>query len=96
MKRGITMKMKNYPGRITKREARKRWKEGKDFIIVPCRCRPYDNSKELGFMAHIVRTWVTKGIYDNFDDYCNEFSFYNCTAETGYYPAFYLPKEELK
>lgn len=103
MKRGITMRMKNYPGRITKKVARKRWEEGKSFVCVPCKCRAYENTHTLrkteyglGEMALMIDPYVACGFYDTFDDFCNSFTYYNCTAESGYYPAFYLPKEELK
>lgn len=92
--------MIRYPGRITKNEARKRWEEGKPFIVIPCKCTPYEPSNYLnGYhyktwaMAENVESSVVSD-YITFDALVNEFEYYNCNFETGRYPAFYIPWEE--
>lgn len=66
---------------INKSAARKLYKEGKPFTIVPCKMSP--NSQ---FAVHMKAGWMWR----NFDNFYNEFSFYNCTNETGRYPRFYV------
>lgn len=91
------MKMKKLPGRITKKQARKMWDNDEKFVIVPCRCRPYDPIKTDEFYGYSVSMYgitvvpgTVKLMYDTFDEYVNAFTFYNCCAEVGNYPAFYV------
>lgn len=66
--------------RIDKRIARKLYNNNIPVLIIPCKCNPGG-------------AWLT-GIemikYDRtFDQFVNEFTYYNCNYELGYYPAFY-------
>lgn len=68
--------------KIDKRQARKLWGEGKNFIMVSCKLRP-----EFGINVNSA-SW--KQLKD-FDKLVNEFSYYNCgDSERGRYPAFYV------
>ena len=66
---------------INKTTARKLYKEGKPFIIVPCNMRP-----DSMFAIKMKPGWMWR----NFDNFYNEFCFYNCNNETGRYPRFYV------
>ena len=81
--------MIKYPGRITKKEARKLFRGGVKFIIVPCKCRPYNYNGSLGDTAGIVDPLKMPDKYKCFDTFVNEFEYYNCNSELGYYAAFY-------
>lgn len=66
--------------RINKREARKLYDNKIPVLIIPCNCNP-------------LSAWLTGFImikYEkSFDTLVNEFIYYNCNSELGYYPAFY-------
>ena len=81
--------MIKHPGRITKKEARKLFSGGVKFIIVPCKCRPYNYNGSLGYTACIVDPLEMPDKYKCFDTFVNEFEYYNCNPELGYYAAFY-------
>jgi hypothetical protein len=36
------------------------------------------------------------GWHQNFDSICNEFKYYNCDCERGYYPRFYVKVTDLQ
>lgn len=97
------MRFNKYPGRITKMEARKRWDEGKSFIMVPCKCSAYypyrgngDCYYGLGQMAYTIDPVMAASHFEHFDDLCNHFEYYNCNPVVGRYAAFYVPREELE
>lgn len=66
--------------RIDKRAARKLYNNNIPVLIIPCKCSP-------------AGAWVTGFIMTKedrtFDQFVNEFTYYNCCYELGYYPAFY-------
>ena len=66
--------------RIDKRIARKLYDQGVPVLIIPHKCSPRG-------------AWVTGFEMINngraFDAFVNEFTYYNCCNESGYYPAFY-------
>lgn len=66
---------------INKAAARKLYAAHKPFIIVPCNMRP-----DSMFAIHMKSGWMWR----NFDNFYNEFCYYNCNAETGRYPRFYV------
>ena len=71
--------------RINKTVARKLWENGKNFIIVPCKCSP------CGLGALYTETDLSKDERNEktFDSFVNAFEFYNCNSEMGKYAAFY-------
>lgn len=71
--------------RINKAAARKLWNEGRNFIIVPCKCSP----NGLGALYTETDLSTDADIRRTFDTFVNEFEFYNCNPETGKYAAFY-------
>ena len=88
--------MNKYPGRISKKQAKELWKKGEPFVIVPCRCYPYVCNPMGVVVRYKVSEFafeVKREFYQNcdtdFDKLCNSFTYYNCNAVTGYYPAFY-------
>ena len=67
--------------RIRKNAARALFEQHKPVIIIPCKCR----IGSAWFTGHEMVNDGSRG----FDQFVNEFSYYNCNYETGYYPAFY-------
>lgn len=84
------MKMKKYPGRINKSEARRRWNNDENFVIVPCKCRPFDMFGDLGDFAYLVIPEIEKTNYRTFEIFLDSFSYYNCNSVCGLYPSFYV------
>ena len=75
--------------RITKLRARVLFATGKPFYIIAHKMRP-------GFPFSMGMTidplhYTAENV--NFDAMVNNFSFYNCSHETGAYPAFYSVSE---
>lgn len=68
--------------RIAKPTARKLYNAGMDVRVLPCKMPP----------RSIWGVGITGNIHSHgeFERFCNHFSYYNCTAETGKYPAFYV------
>ena len=87
--------MNNYT-RISKSAALKAFKANQIVRIVPCKYRP-DNM----YIAHdLDKTYLLESFteYENktadviFNTISNNFKYYNCNYETGYYPAYYIIK----
>ena len=76
--------------RISKRTARKLFNEKKDFLIIPCKINP---NNMWGIGAKINQYYYNQfpEIFEkDFDVLVREYTFYNCSYETGYYPAYYI------
>lgn len=67
--------------KIDKRQARRLWAEHQSFIIVGCNLQPR-------FGIEMRPSWQKE--FNSFDHMINNFTYYNCDAERGRYPAFYL------
>lgn len=76
--------------RISKQEARKLWDAGKPVYIIACKMRP---GMPFSMGMNICRDEA--GGWTDFQSVCNNFMFYNCSYETGYYPAFYTVTERM-
>lgn len=71
--------------RISKRKARKVFKNGLAVYIIPCKCYPLNTRFPSG-------CWIKRNEDEsNFDNVVNAFEYYNCISETGEYSAFYIP-----
>lgn len=68
--------------KMNKTAARKMWNEGKEFWITACNLR-----SECGLLIDPMR--IASEFDGDFDKMVNAFTFYNCTNETGRYPAYY-------
>lgn len=68
--------------KVNKATARKMYKAGKAFWITACNMRP-----ECGL--YMQPSWIQSGFSGDFDRMINNFIYYNCDHERGYYPAFY-------
>lgn len=68
--------------RVSKPMARKAYNEGKKILLCPCKLMPG------GVWNHGIA--VTNATGRTFDRTANEFEYYNCNAEAGYYAAFYI------
>ena len=76
--------------RISKRTARKLFNEKKDFLIIPCKVNP---NNVWGIGAKINQYYYNQFpeiFKKDFDVLVREYTFYNCSYETGYYPAYYI------
>lgn len=73
--------------RITKSKARKLYNAGKSVLFIPCKLNP-----ESFYLLGIWENINLDGQYASFETLCNEFTWYNCTKETGLYIAFYIEK----
>lgn len=74
--------------RISKTAAKRRFTEGKETYVVPCKVRiggPWYNEAPR-IMRHDYG--------DTFDSWINAFTAYNCNYELGYYPAYYVKEVE--
>ena len=74
--------------RITKREAKKLWEEGKEVHICPVKLSPF------GPWQSSMRLFKNENDLPsrNFDYLVKNFVWFNCNLnETGYYSAFYAP-----
>lgn len=70
--------------RVSKPTAKKAFNRGGKIAVLPCR------------MAVLwqYRLITEKSVYNpDFDKFVNEFEYYNCSAGTGRYTAFYLMTE---
>lgn len=88
------MKQLNYPGRITKPVARRRWRNNEPFVIVPCKCFPYDAFGDLDEFAVLVNPEKEKQNFSTFEWFYDNYAYYNCNTIVGMYPAFYIPNSE--
>lgn len=72
--------------RIRKNQARKLYNEGKTIIIAPCNLNIYNPVYNSILSQTIVK------IADNreFDNIINDFEWYNCNHEMGYYCSYYI------
>lgn len=69
--------------KINKSQARKAWNNGKLFWITACNMRP-----EYGILIDPMR--IAVNFDGDFDKMVNDFIYYNCSNETGRYPAYYI------
>ncbi len=73
---------------ITKRKAREMYNEGKVVRLMASNLNPHSYwSKPLPVCNECGKP---------FEQLCNEFSYYNCTRETGKRIKFYVKEEEAK
>lgn len=68
--------------RIGKAEARKRYERGEDVFFCPVNSNP---DSPWGVV------WCPP-LGEDFRHLCEKFRYYNCDAERGYYPAFYIER----
>lgn len=89
--------------RISKIEARKRFNNGESLYVIAHKMRPgfpfsmgmtIDGAANLkDFAESYPNGHPNIPGFNAFDRMLNNFSYYNCTHETGYYAAFYLVSE---
>lgn len=68
--------------RINKKEARRRFNQGEEIIIEACKMR-VDSMWGDSFRINNKQE-------KDFDSIVNEFEYYNCMYETGYYASYYV------
>lgn len=71
--------------RISKKQAQARYKTNQDVFVLPCKMHP----------ENVWQKPINMFCRDrSFDQIVNEFTYYNCDYERGYYPAFYITRKE--
>lgn len=70
--------------KIRKNTARKLFNNGKELILMPCKC----HWGAVGLMGiAISKNYIT---HADFDSLVNAFEYYNCNSQLGNYTAFYF------
>ena len=72
--------------RISKTRAKALYEAGDDVLFIPAKCNPANDLYSLAI-------WENKflaGQYETFEKLVDYYTGYNCSRETGYYPAFYI------
>lgn len=79
----LNVEMNGYK-RIRKNEARRMYNNGVTVYLLPCKVYPDDN-----------HPWIKPYRMEGrpFEKTVNEFEYYNCNAELGYYTAFYIKED---
>ena len=87
--------MANYK-RVNKVTARKMYNYGCSITLLPCKINESALDGSYSFIEPVTINMV-KCTYDynKFDRVVREYEYYNCNAESGYYPHFYVSEEEL-
>jgi hypothetical protein len=86
--------------KITKNQARKLFEKKVDFFICACKLVPFTmyhwemkvNSHdyiEYYKLTYNVKNMTKKDYIKAFDNFYNNYTFYNCNYEMGYYPSYY-------
>lgn len=70
----------NYYERVDRRKAKRLYNVGESIILLPCKCFTDWFSFESPENHNKVKS---------FENLVNEFEYYNCNYECGYYAAFY-------
>ena len=72
--------------RVGKKDARKYYKSGFKVFVLPC---------NVGLNS----SWISPTILPksrDFDNIMNEYMYYNCNSELGYYPSFFISRKEFE
>lgn len=72
--------------RVSKRTARRHYNNGELIILLPVKCYSEQFAFETGENHNEVK---------EFDKLVNEFEYYNCNHECGYYAAFYVAEGKM-
>lgn len=82
--------------KINKAKARKMYNAGFEIALLPCK---------VSAAAFEVHGWIrpitinfetSKDSINRFDRTVDAYQYYNCNAECGYYPAYYVAEEDIK
>lgn len=82
--------------RINKRKARRLFFKGENIYVIPHKMSPegpWGAAMEINEKI-LNDQYAYEGKEKQFDTFIKHFEFYNCDYERGYYPSFYLKKEE--
>jgi len=75
--------------RIYKPEARKRFLQGEQIFVLPCKVR-FDNMWIQPYMIYMDE----QNPEATFDRIIRYYEAYNCNAELGYYAAYYVKEDK--
>jgi hypothetical protein len=82
--------------RITKRQARREYINGRSVVMIACNLRPFtpwNNEMVLNRKDREQFVIDEIGVNNDFTNTVASFEYYNCTnSETGKYTAFYIEK----
>lgn len=90
--------MANYK-KVNKPTARKMFNHGLSIYILPCKVseRALDGNDNNWVKPVVINLQTTQldSKYNKFDRAINEYCYYNCNAELGYYPHYYVTEEDM-
>ena len=82
--------------KVTKPTARKLFNSGCDIFLLPSKVNAFmvfDNN-DKGFIQPVVISYKEDGGENQFDRTVNEFEYYNCNSEMGYYAHYFIKEQE--
>ena len=84
--------------RVSKPKARKYYYNGLTIKLLPCKCNDIllEENNSYWIKPVSISMMTSKESENNFDREVNEYEYYNCNAELGYYAHYYVSKEELE
>lgn len=90
--------MANYK-RVNKATARKMYNHGCSILLLPCKVREsaiYDSTSSNLWVRPCEINIIESSSFENkFDMAVNNFEYYNCNAELGYYAHYYVTIEDI-
>ena len=78
--------------RFSKPIARHLYNRGCKVLLFPCKA----NISSLWINNYTISRETGSHEFNEFDRTVNAFIFYNCNAEIGYYPHYYVSEEEIE
>lgn len=95
----INYEFKNSDGKLYKRvtlsQAKKAYKNGLNVVLCASKIRPFNiyylGYAEINKKSRLQFVLDDIGLMNDFNNYINSFSFYNCNSECGKKVFFYIP-----
>lgn len=84
--------------KVNKPTARKLYYEGISIYLIPCKVSEVclDDTQKTWVKPCIINMFTTDESENKFDRAVNNFEYYNCNAELGYYARYYVTEEDLE
>lgn len=76
--------------RINKTEARNRAANGEKIGVCACNMDPFNPYWSMCAWFDPIEEPEAFDGFKDFDTFVNSYTYYNCSYETGYYPAYYV------
>ena len=83
--------------RITKPNARKMYNHGCDILLLPCKVSNTAIQDKSPWIKPVtINILNCEHEVNKFDRTINDYEYYNCNAELGYYAHYFVSEEELE